>query len=225
MNKQNYMARRMIRIVVLAVLTLFSGGCMLKHDPQFAPVPPVVQSQPMPNNGAIYQTGYDVRLFEDRVARRLGDVLTVLLVENTNVTKTDNLNQKKDSELSMNPPTVFGYTVDFLQQDASFNRESTSANNGKQNYKLNGTLSVTVVEVLSNGNLVVRGEKRLGLTGGNEYVKLSGIVRPVDIDVANTVPSTSVADATIVYEGEGQMADASKKGWLERFFYSPWFPF
>lgn len=213
------------RIFSLSFLVLLVNGCVLKHDPRFAPIRPVVAHAPIKATGAIYQIGNDIRLFEDRVARNVGDVLTVVLVENTNVTKTDNLNQKKNSETSLDPPTVYGYPLTFLQQDIAINRKLTSSNNGKQNNNLHGTVSVTVVEILANGNLVVRGEKRLGLTGGNEYIKFSGIVRPVDIDVSNTVPSTSVADATIVYEGEGQMADASKLGWLERFFYSPYFPF
>ena len=217
--------RQVINVLLLALPVLLSGGCVLKRDPQFAPTRPVAERPPVQNNGAIYQAGNDVRLFEDRVARRVGDVLTVMLVENTNVTKTDNMNQKKDSETALDPPTVYGYPLSFLQQDIAIKRKLTAANNGKQNNNLHGTLSVTVVEVLSNGNMVVQGEKRLGLTGGNEYVKFSGIVRPVDVDVANMVPSTSVADATIVYEGEGQMADATKQGWLERFFYSPFFPF
>ena len=220
MNKSH---RLQIFSLVLGLFLL--NGCVLKHDPRFAPVRPVVVHEPMQATGSIYQTGQDVRLFEDRVARNVGDVLTVTLVENTNVTKNDNLNQKKDSETSLDPPIIYGNPMTFFQQDIAINRKFTSSNNGKQNNNLNGTLSVTVVEVLANGNLVVRGEKRLGLTGGNEYIKFSGVVRPVDIDAANTVPSTSVADATIVYEGEGQMADASKLGWLERFFYSPYFPF
>jgi flagellar L-ring protein precursor FlgH len=224
-NDRYLLAGSLPRIVLLSVLTLLSAGCVLKHDPQFAPARPVVYHPPAQNTGAIYQAGTEVRLFEDQIARRVGDILTVVLVENTNVTKNDNLNQRKDSETTLDPPTVYGYPLSFLEQDIAFNRKFTSTNNGKQNNNLHGTISVTVVEVLSNGNLLVQGEKRLALTGGNEYVKLSGIVRPIDIDVANTLPSTSVADATIVYEGEGEMADASRKGWLERFFFSPFFPF
>lgn len=225
MGHPNRTAGHAMRIVLLSVLALLFGGCVLKHDPQFAPVRPVVHRPPIQDNGAIYQAGTEVRLFEDQIARRVGDVLTVVLVENTAVIQNDNLNQRKDDETSVDPPTLFGYPISYLEQDIAFKRKFTSTNNGKQNNNLHGTVSVTVIEVLSNGNLVVRGEKRLALTGGNEYVKLSGIVRPVDIDTANTVLSTSIADATVVYEGEGQMADASKKGWLERFFYSPFFPF
>jgi flagellar L-ring protein FlgH len=71
----------------------------------------------------------------------------------------------------------------------------------------------------------VRGEKRVTLNQGDEYIRLSGIVRPVDIDADNTIASDKVADATIMYTGDGAMADASKMGWFARIIYSPWFPF
>lgn len=225
MNRQLLRPSRQIKYLAFGLLLLVLNGCVLKHDPKFAPSRPVAYRPQIQNNGAIYQPGNNLRLFEDQIARNVGDVLTVILVENTAVTKNDDLDQSKESDLALEPPTVYGYPLSFLEQNIGFNREFRSKNKGKQDNNLNGTVSVTVIEVLSNGNLVVQGEKRLGLTGGNEYVKFSGIVRPVDIDAANTIPSTKVADATVVYEGEGQMADASKKGWLERFFYSPWFPF
>jgi flagellar L-ring protein precursor FlgH len=91
--------------------------------------------------------------------------------------------------------------------------------------QLTGSISVTVVEVLPNGNLKVRGEKRVALNDGSEYIRLAGIVRPIDIDVANIVPSSKVADATIMYTGDGAMAESSKMGWITRFFNSPIFPF
>jgi flagellar L-ring protein precursor FlgH len=84
---------------------------------------------------------------------------------------------------------------------------------------------VTVADVLPNGNLVVRGEKRVGINQGNEYVKISGIVRPLDIAADNTIASTKVADATIIYNGDGQTASANKAGWLTRFFTSVLSPF
>ncbi|MGR9105735.1 MAG: flagellar basal body L-ring protein FlgH [Gammaproteobacteria bacterium] len=225
MKIQRIISRHAICFGLLGLVILLFEGCALKRDPEFAPSRPLVESPLPQNDGAIYQAATDVRLFEDRVARRVGDVLTVVLVENTNVTKNDQTNQRKNSDTSLDTPIVFGYPMSFMEQNIAMDRKLTANNRDTQNYNLHGTLSVTVVEVLGNGNMVVRGEKRLGLTGGNEYVKFSGIVRPVDVDVANTVPSTSVADATIVYEGEGQMADTKKQGWLQRFFNSPYFPF
>ena len=78
--------------------------------------------------------------------------------------------------------------------------------------------------MLPNGNLLVRGEKRLNLNQGNEYIKISGMVRPVDIGTDNSVLSTKIADATIVYSGDGANADSNKVGWLGRFFMSAAFP-
>jgi flagellar L-ring protein precursor FlgH len=94
-----------------------------------------------------------------------------------------------------------------------------------QSNQLNGSISVTVVELLPNGNLKIRGEKRVTLNQGDEFVRLSGIVRPVDITPANVIDSQKIADATFMYTGEGSLADASTKGWLSRVFNSPWFPF
>jgi flagellar L-ring protein precursor FlgH len=84
---------------------------------------------------------------------------------------------------------------------------------------------VTVVELLPNGNLKIRGEKRVTLNQGDEFVRLSGIVRPVDITPSNDIDSSRIADATFMYTGEGSLADAMTKGWVSRALSSPWFPF
>ena len=222
--------RSSIRLIGLVCLVFMQTGCMLKHDPQFAPTRPHATVLPAPNTGSIYQAGNEIRLFEDHTARRVGDVLTITLIENISVVQNNDMDLKKDSQITADAPTIFGQFDPkilglSLEQNIQLNRKLNAKNKGKQDSNLNGTVSVTVMKVLSNGNLLVRGEKRLGMTGGNEYVKISGIVRPIDIDVANTVPSTKVADATIEYSADGQMADASKQGWLARIFYSPWFPF
>jgi len=209
---------------------LLVQGCAIKRDPKFAPVAPQEIVLPSQNNGAIFHAGNNLHLFEDQIARNIGDVLTVTLVESTSVAQNANMNIKKDNEITVDAPTIYGqvnpkFLGYSLEQNIKLNRKLTGTSQGNQNNNLNGTVSVTVVEVLANGNLVIRGEKRLGMTGGNEYVKISGIVRPIDIDASNSVPSTKVADATIIYSADGQMADATKQGWLSRFFYSPWFPF
>jgi flagellar L-ring protein precursor FlgH len=90
---------------------------------------------------------------------------------------------------------------------------------------LDGSITVTVAERLPNGNLRVQGEKRITINQGEEYIRLEGIVRPVDIGPENTVPSTQVADAAITYSGRGNLAATNRPGWLTRFFNSPWFPF
>jgi flagellar L-ring protein precursor FlgH len=113
--------------------------------------------------------------------------------------------------------------------DMNAELQSSKAFKGKgktdQSNQLNGAISVTVVEVLPNGNLKIRGEKRVTLNQGDEFVRLSGIVRPVDITPANTILSDRIADATFMYTGEGALADSSTKGWLSRVLNSAWFPF
>ena len=159
----------------------------------------------------------------------------VNLVEDTEASHTNEGSVDKSNSTSITSPTFFGQGVSFnnpfssnpynlgqsLQSDTSFSGDGENT----QNNEFSGSLSVTVTDVLSNGYLRVRGEKRIGMTGGNEYIRVSGIVRPEDIDVQNTVDSTRIADATLVYVGDGQVTDASKMGWLARFFISAVFPF
>jgi flagellar L-ring protein precursor FlgH len=199
-------------------------------DPDFAPVAPASLTPPPQNNGSIYQSGYDMRLFEDNKAARVGDILTIKLQEVTQAKKADNLSAKKDVDIMASAPVIAGYELSALtgndpKTEIAAKRDFSGDGRANQSNSLIGDISVTVVEVLPNGNLKVRGEKRVTLNQGNEYIRLSGIVRPVDIDTSNTISSDKVADATIMYTGDGAMADVSKMGWLTRIIYSPWFPF
>ncbi|MGR9115539.1 MAG: flagellar basal body L-ring protein FlgH [Gammaproteobacteria bacterium] len=219
-------------IVLMLLGSLFLQACspLPTRDPAFASVRPADLRPPQQNNGAIYQANYDMRLFEDHIARRVGDILTISLQERTNAKKIADLDTQKDTSirvvapmlLGASPATILGQELD---TELSTAHEFGGEGEANQSNSLTGNISVTVVEVLPNGNLRVRGEKRVTLNQGDEFIRLSGIVRPVDIDVSNTVPSTLVADATIMYTGSGALADASKMGWLARFFNSPWFPF
>lgn len=104
-------------------------------------------------------------------------------------------------------------------------RNALGNGQANQSNSLTGSISVSVVEVLPNGNLKVRGEKRVSLNQGNEYLRVSGIIRPNDISATNTVSSSQLADATIMYTGDGAVADASRMGWISRSFFSWLFPF
>ncbi len=169
-----------------------------------------------------------MRLFENLTAKRVGDILTIRLVEATDASKDADLSVKKTNKIGASAPLILGKTnflgVDW-KTDVVTDKNFKGAGESSQSNKLRGTITVTVVEVLPNGNLRVQGEKRLTINDGHEYVRFSGIVRPVDIDDTNSVPSTQVADATIMYTGEGAMADVKQVGWLTRFFNSLFFPF
>ncbi|MCB1860825.1 MAG: flagellar basal body L-ring protein FlgH, partial [Gammaproteobacteria bacterium] len=168
------------------------------------------------------------------------DMLTIKLTERMTANKAAKTDVAKDNTTAISNPTILGSTPQFntpgfiplaSNQDNTlgFGLESSNKFAGKgsseQSNLLQGDITVTVTEVLANGYLMVRGEKRIGINQGNEYIRLSGIVRPIDIDADNTVLSTRLADPTIVYVGDGAVADSNVVGWLARFFVSSLFPF
>lgn len=211
------------------------------RDPEFAATrPPAPAASMVEATGSIYQAANGISLFEDPRARRVGDVLTIHLVESTNASKSATTNTKKQDTVDIANPSLFGTTVQWnaparspfvnrsnlnlgasLSSDQEFKGDAGSS----QKNSLTGSVSVTVAEVLANGNLVVRGEKQIVINQGSEHVQLTGIVRPQDIQPDNSVLSTQVADARISYGGRGALADANQHGWLTRFFNSPWWPF
>ncbi|HET7131385.1 MAG TPA: flagellar basal body L-ring protein FlgH, partial [Gammaproteobacteria bacterium] len=180
--------------------------------------------------GAIYNPAATFDLFMDLRARQVGDILTVLLVERTNASKESSTSTEKGTSVDTGLP-IFGGKQPTHNGRPILNNEidSSSSFDGKadssQSNRLDGSITVTVADRLPNGNLLVRGEKQITINQGQEYVRLEGIVRPVDIGPQNTVPSTMIGDARITYSGKGALADANHPGWLGRFFNSRWFPF
>lgn len=229
------------RLFVLSLFLMFGCSEVPTRDPAYAATFPAIVPQPVQQlTGSIYESGYNMLLFEDAKARRIGDILTVALMEDTNSSKSSSTSTDREQTTNVENPTLFGTTPEFnlpgvlplattddltLESNLSSSHEFSGSADSDQSNSLSGTITVSVAQVLPNGNLVVRGEKRLNLNRGNEYIKLSGIVRPIDIGANNTVPSTKVADATIIYSQDGELADANKLGFLARFFISAIFPF
>lgn len=228
------MKQASLMIVALAVLSgCASAPDMAKHDPAFAPARPVPASMNASNPGSLYQAGFG-NLYTDSRAYRVGDILTVSLSESTNATKSATTSTAKTNAVDISNPTILGSAASFdkpnalgggkgdlslaMNSDTSFSGEGTSA----QSNSLSGDITVSVVEVLANGYLVVRGEKILSLNQGDEYVRLSGIVRPEDISTTNTVTSNKIANAQIIYGGSGTIADANTEGWLSKFLKKIW---
>jgi flagellar L-ring protein precursor FlgH len=222
----------MVRIFYVGLGLLLLAGCagMPLRDPEYASTRPPVQPVPQANNGAIYQAGYAIPLFEDLKARRVGDVLTIRLVERTNASKKASTTIDKKTDISVANPTLFGKPVSLpggrtLETGLSSDNEFEGSGDSSQSNSLSGEITVTVAEVLPNGNLLVRGEKLLTLNQGDEHVQISGVVRPIDIGPDNVVLSPRVADVQIAYAGRGAVADANIMGWLARFFISALWPF
>ena len=211
----------------LVVALAFLSGCAVlppqRGDSGFRPAMPPTPPPPMSSGGAIFKAGYELAWFEDIKARRIGDILTILLVEKTNAQKSANTATARDTEIDIPNPTVFGGDVELfdrkilennIESQTTFDGEGDSA----QSNKLDGNIVVSVVGVLPNGNLLVQGEKWITINQGDEYIRLQGIVRPVDINTDNTVLSTKVGNAQIAYGGTGVLADNNRQGWLTRFF-------
>lgn len=218
-----------LRPAILSVLLL--SGCA------FVPQKPLVEgatsAQPAPGpspviNGSIFQSAQPVNygyqpLFEDRRPRNIGDTLTIQLQENVSASKTSSANASRDGKTKFG----FGVTPRYLSGlfgDERANLDVSGGNNfnGKgganASNTFSGTLTVTVDQVLANGNLHVVGEKQIAINQGTEFIRFSGVVNPRTISGSNTVASTNVADARIEYVGNGYINEAQNMGWLQRFF-------
>jgi flagellar L-ring protein precursor FlgH len=199
------------------------GGRFAATQPE--PMPPVEAA-----NGAIYQVGHDVPLFENSVAHRVGDILTILLSEKTDAAKSASTTTAKNTKLALPGPTIAGLPVtvngtEILNNSLDNSTAFDGSGDSKQSNALSGYVTVTVAQRLPNGNLLVRGEKNIMINQGTEFVRIEGIVRPVDISPANTVQSYKVANASISYGSRGAINSANSKSWLARFFDSKWMPF
>jgi len=218
-------------LAVLLCATLAACGLLppIHHKPD--PVVPRVLPPPTPRTeGAIYQSGQQIELFADLKARRVGDVLTIRLTEATNASKSAVTKTTKTTGVNNTGPTVLGRTITTggvpiftttLAGADSFDGEGSST----QGNSLAGSLTVTVMEVQLNGNLVVQGDKTLKLNQGDEFVHVSGVVRVADIQADNTVTSDRVSDAHISYSGKGVIDSSNRMGWLARFFNSKYAPY
>lgn len=218
-------ARRLLvagLIVIALVVFGFDPAQAAKPKKGFEPVMPQqapAQSAP-PTAGSIFNasTGY-IGMVEGRRANAVGDLLTVVLVENITSAKTAGAKTQKNGGFSITPPTAG--PLSFLNPNAlnaSGNSSFNGQGNASQTSSLAGEVGVTIAEVRGNGTALVRGEKRLMLSQGQEWVQFSGIVRLRDIDQENRILSTQVADARVEYTGNGAVGRASREGWLSKFF-------
>ena len=184
-----------------------------------ATLPPPPSALAAPATGSLYNPASFTSLAGDRRARRVGDLVTILLSERTQARKSATSDASRDSKTAISLPDVppFNMLPAGLTSGGSkqaFKGSGTAA----QDNQLSGEITVTVARVLPGGILMVAGEKRLTLNRGEEQIQLTGLVRIDDLGPDNSVRSTRVADARIRYSGTGQIADQSRQGWLARFF-------
>jgi flagellar L-ring protein precursor FlgH len=212
----------MKRLSFLAVL--LTSACATTpptnvHQPMTAR--PVMRMEPVSANGSIFQAAYSRPLFEDRRARFVGDTITINITESTtasaaNANKLDKSNAQKASVSALAGLPGSGLAGINLGATSStaFSGKGSAANNNV----FTGSITVTVIDVMPNGNLLVSGEKQLAIGEEQEFVRISGVVNPSFVDFSNSIASSKVADARIEYKSAGQISDGQIMGWMARFF-------
>ena len=191
-----------------------------KEPPEvFAPTPAAIAETVAVPNGAIFQAGGYAALTSGMRASRVGDVLTITLQERTNAGINNSTGTNRAGNIGLAPPTSGPLSL-ISPSDINMGGDQSFKGKGDivQSNTLTGEVSVIIAAVYPNGTMLVKGEKRLALNRGDETVQFSGIVRSADITADNRVPSWRVADAKINYRGKGDVARASRQGWLQRFF-------
>ena len=211
-------------LIVLQGCTAMSRPRAIPDDPAYSPVRAEAMMQRDPHSGAIFQSSRNHNLYGDTVALNVGDVLTVTLEESTRASKNAETSITKDQDISLLAAELLGNSGLGVNTELQQDRDFEGSAEADQSNSLAGSITVTVTEVLPNGVLHIRGEKWLSLTNGDEYIRLSGLVRPQDIAPDNTVASNRIADARFAYGGTGDFDQANQMGWLARFFNSEWWP-
>lgn len=236
MNKEvvgGYKMKRSLSLLLVLVLAMQLTACATNpgekkvkpDDPVYAPVQPSRMEPPPPTRGSLYQASHSKTFFNDHKAYRIGDVITVNLEERTRSSKSAKSDITSNSSVAIANPTIAGRESPVniglgMNSDRDFSGDASA----DQSNSLLGKITVTVHDVYPNGNLMIRGEKWLTLNQGDEYVRVSGIVRPEDIRPDNSVSSNLLADARLTYSGTGDLANSNRQGWLARFFNSGWWP-
>ncbi|WP_300173672.1 flagellar basal body L-ring protein FlgH [uncultured Aliivibrio sp.] len=196
----------------------------ISGDPAWAPIHPKEKPEHYAAaTGSLFNIDHAQDMYDDTKPRGLGDIVTVTLAENTKAAKSADAELSKSNASSMDPLQVGGQELEMGGQ-YNFSYELANDNNftgntsANQSNSLSGSITVEVIEVLSNGNLLIRGEKWLTLNTGDEYIRLSGTIRPEDIAFDNTIASTRISNARIQYSGTGDQQDMQEPGFLARFF-------
>jgi flagellar L-ring protein precursor FlgH len=227
------MTLRDAHVIAVAILCGLAGCAHIPDTrPQVAVLAPAQKPTPRPasmtapNDGSIYHGGAVRGLFEDRRARLIGDILTIHVEEKTSATLSSNTSLARDGKLS-GGVTALPFLPSSALNRASVEGSSSNALDAKgatgSTNDFTGIITVTVVDVLANGNLVVTGEKQIGVNQNVDTMRFSGVVSPPTILPGNVVSSTQVADARLEYRGRGDIDRTQTTGWLARFFLS-WLP-
>lgn len=221
-------ATRALRLFAAGGLALLLAACAaprhdIVRDTPTTARPPAAQANAGAPSGGIFQSASYRPLFEDRKPRYVGDILTVQINEKLNASQSANSSTERKGEFEAAIPGVsglLGNRINPLNASASASNTFDGKGATTSSNLFSGTITVTVIEVLLNGNLVIAGEKRIGIRQNSEVLKFTGVIDPARIQPGNVISSTQVADARLDYRGGGYIEEAQIKGWLSRFFDS-----
>tara|TARA_B100001057_G_scaffold493243_1_gene587289 strand:- start:1381 stop:2046 length:666 start_codon:yes stop_codon:yes gene_type:complete len=207
---------------IFLLISVFSFCSCSSHvenlaSDEFQPIIPIVKEiKPKIPNGSIYSNSSGGLFATDRRASKVGDILTVSLTEDFAASKSQSASASKSDSFSVDLPAI----IDTQAKDAQLTAGGATTFSGTgaaaQTNSLRGQISVTVTKVFQNGNMEILGQKKMLLNNGDEYIRLSGIIRPEDISANNVIVSNRIANAQIAYIGAGDTADTGKKGWLSK---------
>ncbi|GGX81338.1 flagellar basal body L-ring protein FlgH [Massilia dura] len=222
----------MIKAQLCAMAAMLLAGCASSLAPPavrpgpFDEPPQVLRSAaPRGTSGGVFSGDAGLSLTSDSRAFRVGDVVTVLLQETTQASKSAGTKLGKDSGIAVAAPNLLGKTFGKAGVDLSAGHSFQGDATATQQNALTGAITVVVQEVMPNGLLKVAGEKGVTLNQGEEFLRLRGYLRAADIDANNQVSSQRIANARIAYSAQGTLADTNQPGWLQRFFLGPLMPF
>jgi flagellar L-ring protein precursor FlgH len=210
----------------LMLAASLSGCAQIKKEPMVHPLPVTQPQPPAPppkaSAGSLYRPGSAHALFEDRRPSQVGDTITVVLAETVNATKSSGASVSRSSkagvDLGAMPKFLSGLIGSAQNVKVGGDQSMTAGGGANASNAFNGVITVTVAEVLANGNFVVSGEKQMLINQGTEYIRFSGVVNPRSLSAGHSVMSAQVADARIEYSAKGFIDEAQTMGWLQRFF-------
>lgn len=214
-------------LAVLLVMILLQSCASAPETAWMPPSPDYsyFPEQPKSTGGGLYRPGYDMALFSDVKAARVGDIVTVMLVEQTSGTKSADTNLNQSTAMNVGAPTFGGSPRPNMAVSLDSANNFVGESGSSQSNSLSGSIAVTVREILPSGNLLVEGEKWIQINQGEEFIRLRGVIRPRDVGPENVVYSTQVADARISYSGRGTTQNTNVAGWAAKILFSPIWPF
>ncbi len=231
--------------VIPLFMMIFLSGCVSTTDPKisFAPpkyveeMPSQEEKQIFGNLGSLYGQG-DNPLFADRRAMKVNDLVTVVIQESATASSSAEVSRSKSTEMGLNGPAL----IDNNAQNSKFMNNLVSGVNRATNLGVGmsssntfdgsgsndrsdtftTTISARIIKVLQNGNYFIEGSRELLINNEKQTIRVSGIIRPYDIDKTNTIDSKYIADAKILYETQGNIARQTEQGWATKVIESVW---